>query len=127
VSSTDQDPPPTPAAGPDWTEIQDSAEFTELRRRLRKFVFPMTVAFLAWYLLYVLLSSYAHDFMSTKVFGNINIALIIGLLQFVSTFVITGLYVRYTNRKIDPIADKIRHDIEGEGVSTATDTEGGVR
>jgi uncharacterized membrane protein (DUF485 family) len=70
--------------------------------------------FLLWYLLYVLLADYAHGFMSTKVFGNINVGLIFGLLQFVSTFVITGLYVRYANRKLDPVAEKIREDIEKE-------------
>jgi uncharacterized membrane protein (DUF485 family) len=42
--------------------------------------------------------------MSTKVWGNINIGLIMGLLQFVSTFAITGWYVSYSNRKLDPIA-----------------------
>ncbi|OZM69878.1 clumping factor B, partial [Amycolatopsis antarctica] len=86
----------------------------ELKRRLRVFVFPMTGLFLVWYLLYVLLADYAHGFMSTKVVGNINVGLILGLLQFVSTFVITGLYVRYANRKLDPIADRIRGEIEGE-------------
>ncbi|HEV2781488.1 MAG TPA: DUF485 domain-containing protein [Actinophytocola sp.] len=99
--------------GPDWSAVEQSADFAVLRRRLRGFVFPMTAAFLVWYLLYVLLSDYAHGFMSTKVFGNINIGLIFGLLQFVSTFVITWLYVRYANRKLDPIADKIRAEIEG--------------
>jgi len=96
-----------------WITAQHSEEFARLRKRLRGFVFPMTVAFLAWYLLYVLLSDYAHDFMSTKVVGNINIGLIFGLLQFVSTFVITSLYVRHANRKLDPVAEKIRDDIEG--------------
>lgn len=110
MSSTDQEPTPTP--GPDWATIQESAEFIQLRKRLRGFVFPMTVAFLAWYLLYVLLSDYAHGFMSTKVFGNINVGLIFGLLQFVSTFLITSLYVRHANRKLDPVAEKIRNDIE---------------
>jgi uncharacterized membrane protein (DUF485 family) len=94
-------------------DIQQSAEFTQLRRRLRNFVFPMTAAFLAWYLLYVLLSDYAHGFMDTKVFGNISVGLVFGLLQFVSTFVITGLYIRHANRKLDPVAEKIRSDIEG--------------
>jgi uncharacterized membrane protein (DUF485 family) len=111
VSSTDQDL--TPSSDPDWATIQESAEFTQLRKRLRGFVFPMTAAFLAWYLLYVLLSDYAHDFMSTKVLGNINVGLIFGLLQFVSTFLITSLYVRHANRKLDPVAEKIREDIEG--------------
>ena len=43
----------------------------------------MTVAFFLWYALYVLLSAYARGFMGTKVIGNINVALVFGLLQFV--------------------------------------------
>jgi len=104
---------PTPAAT-DWKQVQASPEFTELRRRLRGFVFPMAGLFLAWYLLYVLLADYAHGFMSTKLFGNITVGLVFGLLQFVSTFVITGLYVRFANRVVDPAADQIRHEIEGD-------------
>lgn len=97
----------------DWTRVHDSPEFKNLRRRLRGFVFPMTAVFLGWYLLYVLLADYAHGFMSTKVFGNINVGLLLGLAQFVSTFVITGLYVRFANRHLDPIADEIREELEG--------------
>src|ERR1700710_1186438 len=97
----------------DWEQIQSSPEFARLRKRLRKFVFPVSALFLLWYLLYVVLADYAHGFMATKVAGNITIGLIFGLLQFVSTFVITGLYVRYANRNLDPISDKIRGDIEG--------------
>jgi uncharacterized membrane protein (DUF485 family) len=97
----------------DWAAVQSSPDFVELRRRLRRFVFPMAGLFLVWYLVYVLLADYAHGFMSTKVFGNINVALILGLLQFVSTFVITGLYVRYANRRLDPQSAKIREQIEG--------------
>ncbi len=102
-----------PGSGPDWASIEESADFVVLRRRLRGFVFPMTAAFLVWYLLYVLLSDYAHGFMSTKVFGNVNIGLIFGLLQFVSTFVITWAYMRHADRHLDPLSEKIRKDIEG--------------
>jgi uncharacterized membrane protein (DUF485 family) len=102
-----------PASGADWEEVQRSAEFVELRRRLRAFVFPMTAAFLAWYLLFVLMATYARGFMSTKLFGNINVGLVFGLLQFVSTFLITYLYVRYANRKLDPLAEQIRTNLEG--------------
>jgi uncharacterized membrane protein (DUF485 family) len=97
----------------EWERVQASPEFALLRKRLRNFVFPVSAIFLLWYLLYVLLADYAHGFMSTKVAGNITVGLIFGLLQFVSTFVITGLYVRYANRHLDPISDKIRTDIEG--------------
>ncbi|WP_067566850.1 DUF485 domain-containing protein [Nocardia acidivorans] len=103
----------TGGPGPDWPQVYDSPEFQRLRRRFRLFVFPMTVLFLAWYALYVLLADYAHAFMATRVAGNITLGLILGLLQFLSTFVITGLYVRYADRQLDPIADDIRAEVEG--------------
>lgn len=96
----------------EYEQAQASPEFMELKRRFRAFAFPMTVAFLVWYLLFVLLSTYANDFMSTRVLGNINVGLVFGLLQFVSTFVITHLYVSHANRKTDPIADEMRDRLE---------------
>ena len=71
-----------------YVAVANTPEFDALRRALRRFVFPVSAAFLVWYALYVLLSAYARDFMSTKVVGHVNIALIFGLLQFVSTFLI---------------------------------------
>ncbi len=96
-----------------FLDMQTSPEFQELRSRLRKFIFPMTGLFLAWYVLYVLLADYAHDFMATQVFGNINVGLLLGLGQFVSTFVITGLYVRFANKEIDPRSEALRVQLEG--------------
>ena len=96
-----------------WVTAQASADFAVLRRRLRGFVFPMTAFFLAWYFAYVLLAAFAPAFMATPVVGNVNIGLIFGLLQFVSTFAITTIYVRFANRNLDPISDQIRERIEG--------------
>ena len=96
-----------------YLEVQRSAEFASLRRKLRNFVFPMTIAFFLWYALYVLLSAYARDFMSVKLIGNINVAIVFGLLQFVSTFVIAWVYSRYADRRIDPTAERLRARVEG--------------
>ena len=104
--------PTRPSGGSTYEEVQSSAEFAELRARFRRFVFPMTGLFLAWYFLYVILSAYAKDFMSTKVLGDINVGLIFGLLQFVSTFVITMLYARWADREFDPTATMLREHIE---------------
>ncbi|MEE2521770.1 DUF485 domain-containing protein [Pseudarthrobacter sp. J75] len=106
-------PTPDAAASVDFVQVQSAEQFQELRKRHRSFVFPMALAFLLWYFAYVLLADYAVDFMSTKVWGNINIGLLLGLLQFVSTFAITGWYVSYSNRRLDPIATEIRQEIEG--------------
>jgi uncharacterized membrane protein (DUF485 family) len=109
---------PAPAAtAPDrYLAVQRSDEFAGLRKALRGFVFPMTVAFFLWYALYVILSAYARGFMGTKLVGNVNVALVFGLLQFVSTFLIAWLYARYADRRIDPVAERIRADLEkGDG------------
>lgn len=119
MTATERPSPPEPrgsAGDHDWETISASPEFQVLRHRLRSFVFPMAAVFLAWYLLYVLLASYASAFMAIKVFGNITVGLVFGLLQFVSTFLITFLYVRFADRKLDPLATQLREDIEGGGI-----------
>ena len=88
-----------------YTEVQRSERFQELKRRHRSIVFPLTAIFLAWYFLYVLLADYAHEFMSHKLWGNINVGLVMGLLQFVSTFAITAIYVSFANKNLDPLAE----------------------
>jgi uncharacterized membrane protein (DUF485 family) len=97
-----------------YRDVQLSPDFSELRRRFRRFVFPMTGLFLAWYFLYVLLADYAHGFMSHRIAGNITVALLMGLGQFVSTFAITMIYVRWSDKEIDPAAERMRKLIEGE-------------
>ncbi|HEY0498852.1 MAG TPA: DUF485 domain-containing protein [Kutzneria sp.] len=100
---------------PDFEAIQDSPEFAELRHRLRRFIFPMTALFLVWYLTYVLLSAYAHAFMATQVFGLVNVGLLLGLGQFVSTVLITLAYNRYARRRIDPQVAVIRRQAGVDG------------
>jgi uncharacterized membrane protein (DUF485 family) len=103
-----------------YRAVQQSEEFQRLRRKLRNFIFPMTVAFFLWYLLYVLLSAYARGFMSAKLVGNINVALVFGLLQFLSTFLIAWFYSRYANRELDPIADEIGARMAREQAESGT-------
>jgi len=114
VSTVGRQDAQVPAAGGDvYERVHADPRYVELRKRHRNFVFPLAGLFLGWYFLYVLMADYAHDFMSTKVLGNINIALIFGLLQFVSTFAITMWYVRFADRKLDPLADELRNEVEG--------------
>lgn len=89
---------------PIYDELHALPEFARLRSLYRGFVFPATVAFLTWYLLYVVMSNWATDFMSTEVVGNINVALVFGLLQFVTTFLIAWLYAWFMNKNVDPLA-----------------------
>ncbi|MEU4419157.1 DUF485 domain-containing protein [Actinoplanes sp. NPDC024001] len=116
-----------PASAERYLEVQNSQEFATLRHRLRTFIFPTTVAFIVWYSLYVLLSAYARDFMSIKLIGNINVALVFGLLQFVSTFLIAWYYSRYAAQKLDPLADDIYQELEDGQKVAGTTTEGSAQ
>ncbi|WP_224273573.1 DUF485 domain-containing protein [Nocardioides lacusdianchii] len=103
---------------PVYDRLHESSEFAELRKRYRGFVIPATVAFLAWYLLYVAMSNWAGDFMAIKVAGNINVALIFGLLQFVTTFGLAFMYSRYSNAKLDPLARNLEQAYRDQAGTT---------
>lgn len=98
----DRQVPPTAGATIDFIAVQRSAEFASLRRRLRRFVFPMTAVFFGWYLCYVLLAAYAHDLMSYRLTGQVTVGLALGVLQFGTTILIMLCYLRYARRHLDP-------------------------
>ncbi|WP_406204906.1 DUF485 domain-containing protein [Kitasatospora sp. NBC_01560] len=100
--------PPITTAPTEVQLIEESEEFRTLRRSFQSFAFPVTIGFVLWYLLYVLLSSYAPGLMGTKVVGHVNVALVLGLAQFVTTFAIAAWYARYADRRLDPPATAIR-------------------
>lgn len=121
--ATEAPPPPRgteTAHGPaqptteQFIEVQEGEEFGELRRTHRSFAFPLTIAFIAWYLLYVVLCNYAGDFMGTKLFGNVNVALVLGLGQFATTFLIAWLYSRHAAHRLDPKAEAIKARMEAD-------------
>lgn len=95
-----------------YLQAQEAPEFQDLRRRYRGWVLPVVGAALAWYFLFVALAAYASDFMARPVIGNINVGLVLGLLQFVTTFAITALYIRFADRVLDPVSTRIREEFE---------------
>ena len=99
---------------PVYDRLQATPEFRELKKRYLGFVVPATIAFLAWYLLYVVMSNWATGFMDTKVVGHINVALVFGVLQFVTTFLIAWLYSRHMAAHVDPLARQLEADYRKE-------------
>ena len=99
-----------------YEQVQASEEFQDLRSRFRRFVFSATAFFVLWYALYVALAAFAPEFMSIKVAGNINIGLLFGFLQFITTFAITIVYVRWADRVFDPRAERVHQMVEEKGL-----------
>lgn len=97
-----------------YVATRDGEEFQQLRSLFRNFAFPTVSAVVVWYFIYVLASTYATEAMSTPAFGVLNVGMVIGLLQFPTTWFATWLYLRHANRKLDPIAATLRVRLEGE-------------
>ncbi len=97
-----------------YRAVQASATFRQIRRSYRTFVFPITGAFLAWYLLFVAAQAGAPDLMRRTVAGPLNVAWLLGLLQFASTFLLTWLYARNSRTKRDRAALGLRWDTQDQ-------------
>ena len=109
---TTESHPPAEGAVIDYEAFQARPEFQEYKHRFRRFAFPLTIAFMVWFLLYVVLAAFAHDFMAQPLLG-LNVGLWLGLGQFVTTFGITWLYLRQAKTRLDPLANEIRDQLEG--------------
>lgn len=91
-----------------YAELQGSAEFRLLRTRYLRAGLVMTVCFLGWYLLYVVMSVFARDVMAHRLTGRIDVALVFGVLQIGVAFVLAWCFARYVRSAIEPPADRIR-------------------
>nr|WP_311513004.1 DUF485 domain-containing protein [Nocardiopsis sp. DSM 44743] len=87
--------------------------FVKLRRRFAYQAGALVVAFLGSYMAYLLLSAYARDFMSVQIADSINVALLLGIGQFLLTFVLAWAFGRFSARAIDPLAAQIRDQADG--------------
>jgi uncharacterized membrane protein (DUF485 family) len=90
----------------DWEAIEASPEFQELVRARRSFVVPGTIFFLSWYMSFILLTAYAEDFMSERVYEGLTVGYCLALTQFVMVLVLGIMYLRRADRVYDPLAAK---------------------
>jgi len=99
-----------PAAGEEvhWEGLEQTEEFRELVRRRFRFVLPATIFFLVYYFLLPLGNGLAPDLMKTRVVGQVNIAYLFALSEFVMAWVLAFLYIRKANGVFDTLAAKVR-------------------
>ncbi|QNE74389.1 DUF485 domain-containing protein [Streptomyces finlayi] len=101
-----------PSAADIYLEVQRSEAFREVRRRYRGFVVPASVAFLLWYVAYVVAATTAHELMARPVIGAVNVAMVAGLGQFLTTFLLTWAYARHARLRRDRAALDLRWDTQ---------------
>ena len=105
-------PARAPRAAEVYRNVQAGAEFQEVRREYRRFVLPACAAFLAWYLAYIVAAVTLPGLMAHQLAGPFTVAWVLGLLQFVSTFLITWLYARHARDRRDRLALGLRWETQ---------------
>lgn len=95
-----------------YLEVQRSAAFQEVRGRYRRFVLPGVVLFLGWYVGYVVTATAAPGLMARPVTGAVNVGMLAGLGQFLTTFLFTWAYSRHARLRRDRAALDLRWDTQ---------------
>ena len=113
------DKPHTEPSTSQFVAAHGTPEFAKLRRTFRTFAFPMTIAALVSYFIYVVASIYAVDFMKQPFAGlkGVNVGLAMGLFQFAVVWVLTAIYVRFANNRLDAAAATLRERLEKGAVA----------
>ncbi|WP_225826668.1 DUF485 domain-containing protein [Streptomyces naphthomycinicus] len=107
------EPGPAAARARDvYVQVQRSQAFQEVRGRYRRFVVPGAAAFLIWYVGYVVAATAAPGLMARPVAGAVNVAMLAGLGQFLTTFVLAWAYARHARLRRDRPALDLRWDTQ---------------
>ena len=95
-----------------WDRVAQSHEFKDLMATKKIFIVPAFIFFVIYYFLLPILVGYAPKFMDTRVLGNVNLANLFALSQFIMSWTIAALYVRAGVR-----FDQISKDIIDKAVN----------
>jgi uncharacterized membrane protein (DUF485 family) len=82
-------PPP-----PDWEALQAAPEFQRLVAAKRRFIVPATLFFIVYYFALPVLVGYYPGVMERRVWGNVNLAYLFALSQFLMAWLVMAVYVR---------------------------------
>ncbi len=95
-----------------YAAMAQDERYVLLKGRFGRLTLVMGASFLGWYLLYVVASAFAGGFMRQRLFGDVNVALVFGVAQFASTFLLAWRHARYSREVLDPLADQVVADAE---------------
>ncbi|MFF4212538.1 DUF485 domain-containing protein [Streptomyces sp. NPDC001796] len=104
--------PPTRPRTPAHPPLGHHSDLRLLRTAYRWQRRVATFTALGYFVVFLLLSAFAPSFMTATVSGGLTMGLLLGLLQLPVTCVAIGVYEYTARHGVDPIADRIRRQME---------------
>lgn len=94
--------------GDSFETIMSSEEYKSLVHYKRKIFWPLFITILTAYYSFVLIIAFFPNWLATTVGGGpTTLGIYFGLAIIFLTFILTGIYVRYANKKIEPIMEQL--------------------
>jgi uncharacterized membrane protein (DUF485 family) len=94
--------------GDSFETIMSSEEYKTLVQAKKKIFWPLFIAILIAYYSFVLIIAFFPSWLATPVGnGPTTIGIYFGLIIIFLTFIITGAYVWYANKKVEPLMAKL--------------------
>ena len=90
-------------------------EYAELTRARKKIVWPLSLATIVAYFALILTIAFAPASLSAPIGGGVtSLGIVLGLGIIVFCLLITGIYVAYANRVLEPLTKAILNKVEGK-------------
>lgn len=105
-------PPGPPRPQPPREPLGHHSDLRVLRGAYRLQRRTATVTALGYFTLFLVLSAFAPDVMTSTVADGIPAGLLLALLQLPVTWLAIALYEHTARRHVDPLADRIRREAE---------------
>ncbi len=112
------DPAAVPGGGSadsdiDWTAAVRDPSFRDLIATKARFLVPVIVFYLAFYLGITLLAGFAPGFMARRVVGAVNVGYLLIIAIYVVVWILALVYVRVANTTFDPKAASVAANATG--------------
>src|SRR5690625_4302336 len=99
----------------EYIKIEQTEEFKELKRRKYRFIFPVPLLFIVYYLFFIVMSVYDQDFMYLPLCVNLTTGYLFGVSYYLVVWALAFVYVikaRQYDKLVDEIVEKYT---DGEG------------
>jgi uncharacterized membrane protein (DUF485 family) len=88
----------------DWKRVESSPEFERLVAARRRIVVPSLIVFVLVFGTFTVLAAWDHHFMAREIVSGFTVAYAFALGLIVMTWLLAFIYIRASNRRIDPLA-----------------------
>lgn len=95
-----------------FATVQRSAAFASLRYRSRRYVAAMTALFLGTFAVIVVIAGWAPESLALKVMGHFNLGMLLAVGLILLPALISAVHLRFAGRRLDPLAERIRKELE---------------